>query len=1517
MRRWVCLLPLLCATPLPAEATPPLPSGFDNPPSEEEEDAISPGGIAWGVPGEEVWAAEAYAAMDWQAWERKVAERMEGLAEAAKRVPPMPDGVVSYVGQPVEELSLAWCTNAVPPTLVGDVRTWTFRVTERVAEDGSRTLLTHANNTVFHAWPVPPTFDPEAWSLGVYAKDGALPAWVAADEARRAAWFAARGRERLGLAFTMVEPGRLQDYKEVLEAQAEAIRREQEENAGEVPPRAFGATAMDVTPNSVAFGLYNPGKVDVDVVGFTPLSSPLRTYLGRIPAKGQETLCFEAVRPTGATTYFYRFLNGSQDTDGDGIPDGMEVEYFKTDPNRRDTAGSGMDDWRKIFVYGMDATVGDADGDGLPDGWELLHGLDPTSAEGVHGAEGDPDGDGLANRLEFLYGTHPNKADTDGDGLADREETGYATVVHHVRSIDTASAEEIVSGTGTTLINFPFPIRLGGRQYTQALASERGVLTFLNETLPRGGEPAIMGRALEEVPFRTDTHTLALYWGPIQWNANYLSAIRAVSLAHEGVRKVVVEYLNFARLGKDSRTLGRVQVEIPEVGDVAVRYNTLQGEMDAAEAVIGAQRPDGRYAALLTVGEHKKDAVVAADAVVYHFGSGTNPTLRDTDGDGVEDGAEVLAGTSPSSDDNDYDGMPDAWERQYGLNPHVDDGSEDPDGDTLTNVEECRLGTNPTAWDSDGDTLPDAAEVGAVVRKSHVKALDTSSGTVVYAYPKREVDGYKRAALPFPVALDGATYPYVALNADGFITFIPAEDAPISPERPLENADLKTAPFDRRYPTIALYWDNLMLAEPFMSTLRIVLLTDAQGKRTAVIEYLNIAKQKGLSFLAYPEPCTSLARIQVIIPENVAAEGIEVRYPTLQGSFDGTSATIGAQHRGGAHPEQFALVCNEPGKIALGDSITYFFGLGTDPSRADTDFDGLNDNRELAMGTDPHEPDTDGDGMSDGWEVMHGRSPTLPDDGTQDADGDGLTDAQEAAYKTDPTKADTDGDGIGDLAEINQSSDPTDATDGGLANSRKRLRLTFGDDSESHSEKYVLEFTQLVGEGNQTTRVFNEAYGRLQTHDVFLRTDAVYKVTMRHLASNRETPDRDYTLSVGLPEGGDILLEDEDGLIGSGSVADGEAFPGEGKAVFVYCFEAGLTPDYNRDGAIDGADEALAKQGRPLCMWLNDDTDRDAENGVNDGGDLSLGRNWQSGNNGPARNCDDECVNGKCDIEDFFPIRVSLGKAVPFYLRKHQERQLAFKDSGWMQILWCKRKDYPIERFYAANDEAGDRCFGVEGNATRWSAKVAMADWALASREWHTFPSWLHREILSDSVEDFVMFVEAKYAGDNPITLAVMTPHTLLPNAHERDLCALPVGVAPVTKMYAKLNLRQEQPEYTAAAASPIPSTDKMVAFVHGYSVSEGDAEGWFNTVFKRLWQSGLNAHFCGITWKGRLQDVLTNRSATVCNYHSAGKTKTEHSLGDPSSQTNAFNPLPTPNQNHTINELNALKCARKPGANA
>lgn len=76
---------------------------------------------------------------------------------------------------------------------------------------------------------------------------------------------------------------------------------------------------------------------------------------------------------------------------------------------------------------------------------------------------------------------------------------------------------------------------------------------------------------------------------------------------------------------------------------------------------------------------------------------GTDPCLKDTDGDGIWDGDE----------DFDNDGLSNLEEKKQGtdaLNP-------DTDGDGLTDGEECRLGTDPLKADTDGDGLDDAYEV--------------------------------------------------------------------------------------------------------------------------------------------------------------------------------------------------------------------------------------------------------------------------------------------------------------------------------------------------------------------------------------------------------------------------------------------------------------------------------------------------------------------------------------------------------------------------------------------------------------------------------------------------------------------------------------------------------------------------------------------------------------------------------------------------------------------------------------
>lgn len=99
--------------------------------------------------------------------------------------------------------------------------------------------------------------------------------------------------------------------------------------------------------------------------------------------------------------------------------------------------------------------------------------------------------------------------------------------------------------------------------------------------------------------------------------------------------------------------------------------------------------------------------------------------------------------------------------------------------------------------------------------------------------------------------------------------------------------------------------------------------------------------------------------------------------------------------------------------------------IGTRPRRADTDRDGLRDDRENAdgdglwnwsefrAGTHPRRGDTDGDGLGDGKE---------------DPDRDGLSNATEQRVGTHPRRADTDGDGYSDAAERSAGTNPLHPT---------------------------------------------------------------------------------------------------------------------------------------------------------------------------------------------------------------------------------------------------------------------------------------------------------------------------------------------------------------------------------------------------------------------------------------------------------------------------------------------------------
>jgi hypothetical protein len=103
--------------------------------------------------------------------------------------------------------------------------------------------------------------------------------------------------------------------------------------------------------------------------------------------------------------------DGSLDSDGDGLPNGVEVA-LGTDPASTQTGG-------------LDDATADTDGDGLANATEIVLGLDPgkadTDGNGVPDGREDSDGDGLSNQLELALHLNPAKADSDGDGTSDAD----------------------------------------------------------------------------------------------------------------------------------------------------------------------------------------------------------------------------------------------------------------------------------------------------------------------------------------------------------------------------------------------------------------------------------------------------------------------------------------------------------------------------------------------------------------------------------------------------------------------------------------------------------------------------------------------------------------------------------------------------------------------------------------------------------------------------------------------------------------------------------------------------------------------------------------------------------------------------------------------------------------------------------------------------------------------------------------------------------------------------------------
>ena len=131
----------------------------------------------------------------------------------------------------------------------------------------------------------------------------------------------------------------------------------------------------------------------------------------------------------------------AQDTEGDGLEDGIEFEQV-CDPNVADTDGDGLSDGEEYYAWETDPTMTDTDGDGCDEqtgGGDIENVAVDTDGDGIHnGMDVDSDNDWVwdGDGDEDCAGANDADSDgipdildndTDNDNLSDWQEMGLDT----------------------------------------------------------------------------------------------------------------------------------------------------------------------------------------------------------------------------------------------------------------------------------------------------------------------------------------------------------------------------------------------------------------------------------------------------------------------------------------------------------------------------------------------------------------------------------------------------------------------------------------------------------------------------------------------------------------------------------------------------------------------------------------------------------------------------------------------------------------------------------------------------------------------------------------------------------------------------------------------------------------------------------------------------------------------------------------------------------------------------------
>ncbi|MHA1976338.1 MAG: hypothetical protein ACW98I_05500 [Candidatus Hodarchaeales archaeon] len=680
----------------------------------------------------------------------------------------------------------------------------------------------------------------------------------------------------------------------------------------------------------------------------------------------------------------YEYRNSTNprnnDTDGDTLFDGMEVNTWRSNPLKMDSDEDGLTDSQEIsyfnsLVTGFDQTSDfdsdgvtgimdyDSDNDFLSDGVEesqVYYLLQKTNA-----TKSDTDGDTLLDGVEVLdYRTDPTLADTDGEGLPDNQEI-YGMMI----------TWQTPGG--------PLPVMVFSDPNNPDTDSDG--LTDFDEVTNWDSYPMDPDSDDDSI---TDGAEVAYFmqYGPFDKTTNFdptfdnIKGIQDNDSDHDGLSDGQELALGTSPISWDTDYDG--PSDYYEVNGYG--FNLIDPFTGLPELFLYYTNPLDND----TDNDGLLDGVEVLGMPYQNGSVYTDPSRKDTDGDGLIDGIEikginmtvmnqnVTVYTNPMHPDTDNDGISDfeeifSWnwfsQRTYDVRaPNVVGiigmGEEPPlrvemtSQTQFTSIAALRGGyiTNPTDPDTDNDGLIEGTEKYGVTNYTYVK------------YPTRDFEAISIPVLTNPVKND--------TDGDGL----------------LDGAEVNVTNPNRRD-------------------------TDEDG--LSDYDEINLYHTSPTSYDTDNDQLND--RFELFIPYYNSTLPVNYTDPRdsdtdNDGLPDGFEKSILNTHPLNNDSDFDSLLDGEEVNI-----------FGTDPFLNDTDNDGLTDSEEINVYfTQALDPDSDNDGIYDGVEVNSYQTDPLnsdennddkPDGWDYDFDEDGLSDYEETVvYGTFFFEVDSDEDGLND-----------------------------------------------------------------------------------------------------------------------------------------------------------------------------------------------------------------------------------------------------------------------------------------------------------------------------------------------------------------------------------------------------------------------------------------------------------------------------------------------------------------------